>query len=66
MHSGTAFRQVNNLMAAMEVPGLDPKTMKLRESEVSEHINEVAKKSCTEALNQEAEIINSQRYKSRL
>lgn len=61
MHSGTAFRQVNNLLRAMEVPVLDPKSMKKREAEVSEHISAVARKSCEEALNEEAERSGEQR-----
>jgi hypothetical protein len=61
MHSGTAMRQVENFMSVMEIPGLHSSCMKARELELSSHINNVAKETCMNALQEEVELTNSTR-----
>ena len=59
LHSGSGTRQIQNFMSVMEIPGLHSKSMKNRENEVASHINDVAVETCTEALMEEVQLINS-------
>ena len=52
-HSGVNFRQMNAVMAEMEVKGLHHSNMVRRESEVHETVEEIAKSSCSTALSEE-------------
>ena len=44
---------VNRFLAGLNIPGLHHKTFKMREREVTPYVADVAKASCTAALDEE-------------
>ena len=54
LNAGIGEKQVNGLLAAMNVPGIHHKALKRREREVSALISSLAKESCDTALENEA------------
>jgi hypothetical protein len=55
LNSGLGETQVNHLLAALNIPRISPTTLKRREREVGNSIQELAQQSCSEALIQEAQ-----------
>ena len=64
-HTGIGCTQVNSFLAGLNIPGIHPKSLAQREKEVAPAFNDVATRSCDDALNKEVEaVINIQRYAS--
>jgi hypothetical protein len=56
MHSGSGHTQVENFMSALEIEGLHHTSMKKRELEVEPHIENVCRRSCSDAIHEEIEL----------
>ena len=56
MHAGITYRQMNGLMATMEIKGLHHTAMMRRREEVDPHIQNVARDSCAAALSEEGDL----------
>lgn len=57
MHVGIGSTQVNGLFAALNLPGIDDKTLKKREREAGAKIESVAKTSCDDNLELEKKAV---------
>ena len=55
-HSGLGLTHVNNLLAAMEVPGISARACKRHEGIISEHAALVTKESLKSALEEEMQL----------
>ena len=53
LHSGIGETHVNNFLAAINVPGIHHKTLKKREREAGQGLENVAQKAIQEALDEE-------------
>ena len=56
MHSGISFTNLNKLLACLNIPEIDFKTFKRYEQEVEQSVENVAKKSCEEAVELERKL----------
>lgn len=50
IHSGLTYRQMNNLMATMEIKGLHHYAMRRRQAEIHAQIQDIANKSCSTSV----------------
>ena len=55
LHAGIGETHVNNLLAAINVPAIHHKTLKIREREAGQGIEKLSEKSISEVLNKELE-----------
>ena len=55
VHTGMGPVQINNLLAALNLPPVVPSTLKRREQKIDTTLETVAKKSCLEAQKEEIE-----------
>ena len=56
LHSGLGEKQLSTFLASLEIPSLNPRTLKEREKEISPLIKQYAKESCNRVLCQEKEL----------
>ena len=63
-HIGVGETHINSLLAALEIKGLNPKTIQKRERELAKAFETVKTKSCEDALAQEVAAHN--KHKTRL
>ena len=55
LHAGIGETHINNLLAVINVPVIHHKTLKRREREAGQGIENLSKRSFSEALNEELE-----------
>lgn len=53
VNAGIGERKVNNLLAAMNIPGISPTALKQREREFAKEVNAYSEQSCARALEEE-------------
>lgn len=53
MHSGITYRQMNSVVATMEIKGLHHTAMMRRQEEIHPFIQDVANSSCENVLREE-------------
>lgn len=58
MHSGSGHTQAENFMSTLAIQGLHHTSMKKRELEVEPHVENVSRRSCADAINEEIELQN--------
>ena len=56
VNSGLGEMGVNSLLSALNIPGIHHRSLKKREQEVGEQINNLARESCAEALQEEHDL----------
>ena len=56
INGGFGETHVNALLSALNIPGITQKSLKNREREVSQHIEDMAVQSCTKNLKEEARL----------
>jgi hypothetical protein len=56
LHAGIGNTHLNNLLAAMNIPGMKNKTFKSREREVGKSVEVVAQASCRESMEKEKDM----------
>ena len=56
LNCGLGECQVNNLLSALNIPSISASSLKAREREVGEQIQEMAKDSCGKHLQEEADM----------
>lgn len=62
LHSGLGETHINNLLAAINIPVIHQKTLKRREREAGRGIEKLTEKAIAEALREEVEKSNSDRF----
>ena len=58
VHAGMGTSHIQSFMAVLEIPSITHKHMKLREREILASIENVARKSCDQAIAEEINIQN--------
>ena len=60
-HTGLGEAHVSGFLAALEIPHLHHKSLKIREREIAKTIDKVAKESCQRVLEEEMERTSKQK-----